>query len=195
MNSEVLKKEQEKLDLTIEEISEILEEQKMRFKVMMNQPKDDDVFWNLVKQNEIHIENLEYSIENPYFARIDFTDDESGLKQTLYIGKNGIMKDAEMVVTDWRAPISSLYYDSELGECSYHSPKGEISGILDLKRQYEIENKKIIEYFDVDLVSRDDLLQKYLNSNNEARLKSIVSTIQKEQNDAIRKSINENIIV
>ena len=64
-----------------------------------------------------------------------------------------------------------------------------------LKRQYEIENGVLQEYFDIDLVSNDGLLQKYLSDNNDARLKSIVSTIQKEQNDVIRKNLSDNIIV
>jgi len=66
---------------------------------------------------------------------------------------------------------------------------------MDLKRQFEIEKGILQEYFDVNLVSNDSLLQKYLNSNNDARLKSIVSTIQKEQNDVIRKDLVDNLIV
>ena len=58
---------------------------------------------------------------------------------------------------------------------------------MNLKRQFEINNGNLIDYFDVSLVSNDALLQKYLNSNNDARLKSIVATIQKEQNDVIRQ--------
>lgn len=64
-----------------------------------------------------------------------------------------------------------------------------------LKKQYEIENGELQEYFDVDLVSNDGLLQKYLNDNNDVRLKSIVSTIQKNQNEVIRKNLSDNIIV
>lgn len=105
------------------------------------------------------------------------------------------MKDTNIIVTDWRAPISSLYYDAEVGNCSFETPNGIIKGEMSLKRQYEIESGELKEYFDVDLVSNDELLQKYLNSNNDARLKSIVSTIQKEQNDVIRKKIKDNIII
>lgn len=105
------------------------------------------------------------------------------------------MKDTDIIVTDWRAPISSLYYDAEVGKCGFEAPNGRINGEMLLKRQYEIENGELQEYFDVDLVSNDGLLQKYLNDNNDARLKSIVSTIQKEQNDVIRKNLSDNIIV
>lgn len=196
MNVEELNMEQQQLIVTTKEIEEILEEEKMRLSVLLKKGnQNDDSFWDLVRQREIHIANLENLTKKPYFARIDFTDSESGKKYKIYIGKNGVSKDSNIIVVDWRAPISSLYYDSDIGESSYESPDGKISGNLDLKRQYEIEDKKLIDYIDVDLVANDELLQKYLNANNEARLKNIVSTIQKEQNSAIRQNIDENIIV
>ena len=40
---------------------------------------------------------------------------------------------------------------------------------MSLKRQYEIENGILQEYFDVNLVSNDGLLQKYLNDNNDLK--------------------------
>lgn len=151
--------------------------------------------WRLADMKKVHISNLETSLDNPYFARIDFTSDEDGKTNTVYIGKNGVMDKSDIVVTDWRAPISSLYYDAEVGRCSYEAPQGTINGEMNLKRQYEIEKGNLLEYFDVDLVANDALLQKYLNTNNDARLKSIVSTIQKEQNDVIRKKLGENLII
>ena len=88
-----------------------------------------------------------------------------------------------------------IIYDSEVGHCSFTSPEGEVSGNLELKRQYEINSGNLISYYDVDLVSTDALLQKYLNSNNDSRLKSIVSTIQKEQNEVIRRNLFDNLII
>lgn len=138
---------------------------------------------------------LENGVEKPYFARIDYKDEEGNI-QTHYIGKYTMMDDdLNMLVTDWRAPVSNLYYDSDLGETSYNSPKGQVDVELLLKRQFDIENGKLKDYYDVDLVSNDVLLQKYLNENNDARLTNIVATIQSEQNAAIRQPINKNIIV
>lgn len=151
--------------------------------------------WRIVDMKKIHIANLETSLDQPYFARIDFTSEEDGKLSTIYIGKNGVMRDSSIIVTDWRAPISSLYYEADVGRCSYESPSGIISGNMSLKRQYEIEHGQLLDYFDVDLVSNDNLLQKYLNSNNDARLKSIVSTIQREQNEVIRKKLSDNLII
>ena len=151
--------------------------------------------WRIADSKKIHINNLESSHDNPYFARIDFTYDKDNKKVTVYIGKNGVTKDNNIIVTDWRAPISSLYYDAEIGKCQYEAPMGIITGEMSLKRQFEINNGQLINYFDVDLVSNDSLLQKYLNDNNDSRLKSIVSTIQQEQNDVIRRDLYQNLII
>ena len=156
---------------------------------------DREELWAIADRRKIHIANLETSLDKPYFARIDFTFDETKELHTIYIGKHGIMKDTDVVVTDWRAPISSLYYDAEIGNCSFDGPEGTFNGTMSLKRQFEIENGELLQYFDVDLVSNDQLLQKYLNANNDNRLKSIVSTIQKEQNDVIRRKLFENLII
>lgn len=191
-----LEKEKEKLKQTIKIINEVLDEEKFNFQSLFDNfigSRED--LWKIADNKKIHISNLETSLDKPYFARIDFTSEDDGRTSTVYIGKNGVTKNADIVVTDWRAPISSLYYDSEIGKCSYESPSGAVCGNMSLKRQYEIENGELQEYFDVDLVSQDGLLQKYLNSNNDARLKSIVSTIQKEQNDVIRKKLSDNIII
>jgi len=187
--------EKKKLKQTLEIIDEILLNEKVDLKALFdNFVGDIEELWRISDRKKMHISNLETSLDKPYFARIDFTA-EDGKSSTVYIGKNGIVKNSGIVVVDWRAPISSLYYDAGVGNCSYEAPNGLINGNMTLKRQYEIESGKLLEFFDVDLVSNDSLLQKYLNSNNDARLKSIVSTIQKEQNDVIRRNLSENIII
>lgn len=196
MNTKEFELEKEKLFKTIEIIKAILVDKEEELKNLFNNfIGDREELWKIADMKKIHIRNLKTSVNKPYFARIDFTSDEDGKVSTVYIGKNGVIKNTDIIVTDWRAPVSSLYYDAEIGRCSFEAPNGTISGNMSLKRQFEIELGELQEYFDVDLVSNDELLQKYLNSNNDARLKSIVSTIQKEQNDVIRKKIFDNIII
>lgn len=196
MNTKEFELEKEKLFKTIEIIKDILVDKEEELKNLFNNfIGDREELWKIADMKKIHIRNLKTSVNKPYFARIDFTSDEDGKVSTVYIGKNGVIKNTDIIVTDWRAPVSSLYYDAEIGRCSFEAPNGTISGNMSLKRQFEIELGELQEYFDVDLVSNDELLQKYLNSNNDARLKSIVSTIQKEQNDVIRKKIFDNIII
>lgn len=188
--------EKQILDNTISIIKNVLTaEEKDLDNLYNNYKENQEELWEYANQKEIHVHNLKFSLEKPYFARIDFILNNENQKKSYYIGKNGVYSDNELIVTDWRAPISSLYYDSEIGKCAFEAPDGIMSGNLVLKRQFEIEEGCLLKYFDVDLVSNDNLLQKYLNSNNDARLKSIVSTIQKEQNEVIRKKISNNLII
>ena len=130
----------------------------------------------------------------PYFARIDFESKTN--KDKCYIGKLGVQDyDNNIITVDWRAPISSLYYDSNLGKCSYEAPEGIIEGNLKLKRQYTIENSKLLNFNDVDTVSNDELLKPYLSVSADNRLKNIVSTIQSEQNRIIREKLGKNLII
>ena len=139
----------------------------------------------------------EKALSKPYFGRIIFHDESVNRDESIYIGKGGIAKDTtHQVVTDWRAPISNVYYENGLGKCSYTAPDDkEISIDLKLKRTYEIEDGKLLDYYDTEVVANDDLLTKYLAKNKQAVLGEIIATIQKEQNDIIRKSPYHNIIV
>ena len=151
---------------------------------------------NLMSTSATKIANIQKIKEKPYFARIDFKEDKKNTKDKLYIGKIGVTDlNGRVVVTDWRAPVSTLYYDSNLGQVEYAAPYGKIHGELSLKRQIIIQNKKIESIFDVDSVSDDELLKPYLGASADSRLKNIVASIQGEQNEIIRKNIEKNLIV
>lgn len=133
----------------------------------------------------------------PYFGRIIFRDKLLDKEESLYIGRGGISVDrTTQAVIDWRAPIANVYYENGLGICSYTAPDGkEIQIDLKLKRTYEIEQGRLVDYFDSEVISNDELLTKYLARNKQAVLGEIVATIQKEQNEIIRRSPYHNIIV
>lgn len=135
--------------------------------------------------------------QKPYFGRIIFHDETLNREESLYIGKGGISADrTSQRVVDWRAPVANAYYENGLGKCSYTAPDGkELPIDLKLKRTYELAEGKLLDYFDTEVVANDDLLMKYLSKNKEAVLGEIVATIQKEQNEIIRKSPFHNIIV
>lgn len=137
------------------------------------------------------------ALEKPYFGRVDYQDKEDKISHTFYLGKNAVMKDTtEVLVVDWRAPVSSIYYESQVGESSYQVPEEKRRDIiLDRKRTYEIEKGHLIEYYDAEVVANDELLTKYLAKNKEAVLGEIIATIQKEQNDIIRETPFRNSIV
>ena len=118
-------------------------------------------------------------------------------KEEIYIGKISILdsENQKPIIIDWRAPISNLYYDGRIGEATYESPEGTIKGDISLKRQYFIENKILEKYVDIDLKTNDELLQVALEQKADERLKNIVATIQKEQNEIIRADMNKPLIV
>ena len=137
------------------------------------------------------------ALGKPYFGRIIFRDESLNKEESLYIGKGGISKDStHWMVVDWRAPVANAYYENGLGKCSYEAPNDtQIEIDLKHKRTYEIEDGKLLDFFDSEVIANDDLLTKYLAKNKQAVLSEIVATIQKEQNEIIRKSPYHNIIV
>lgn len=143
------------------------------------------------------LERNEKALGKPYFGRIIFHDEALDKEESLYIGRGGISKDTtHWMVVDWRAPVANAYYENNLGKCSYMAPGGvEMKIDLELKRTYEIEGGKLLDFFDSEVVANDDLLTKYLAKNKQAVLGEIVATIQKEQNEIIRKSPYHNVIV
>ena len=142
------------------------------------------------------IARLKQVMNSPYFGRMDFTASDTSSKQKVYVGKTTISSDnSNLAVIDWRSPISSMYYDSSLGNASYLSPSGLIEGVISLKRQIVIEDAILKSILDSDLVTNDDILQEYLDIHADNKMKNIVASIQKEQNAIIRKNINQNIII
>ncbi|WP_341348998.1 HelD family protein [Fervidicella metallireducens] len=146
---------------------------------------------------KIKLKKLLDAQSKPYFARIDFKEKDKEQIEKIYIGKVSLMKEEnqELVIVDWRAPISNLYYEERLGEASYLCPDGKITGNLSLKRQFSIEKGILNEIFDIDITTNDEFLQTYLGANADNRLKDIVSTIQAEQNRIIRADMWKPLIV
>lgn len=190
-----MEEELKNLKYTLEKYNEVIEDSNLKLKNLRELYKNN---YEAMLEEKFKLENSIKSIEKarktPYFARIDFKSNEHFDK--CYIGKRGVIDyDNNIITVDWRAPISSLYYDSNVGLCEYQAPDGVIKGELLLKRQYTIENSKLINFNDVDTVSNDELLKSYLNVNADNRLKNIVSTIQSEQNKIIREDLNKNIVI
>ncbi|MEW9110853.1 MAG: RNA polymerase recycling motor HelD [Cytobacillus gottheilii] len=135
--------------------------------------------------------------DSPYFARIDFHEDGESSPEPIYIGIASLMdqNNEDFLIYDWRAPISSMYYDFSPGEAEYKTPSGIIHGEMTLKRQFMIKNGLISAMFDTGLTIGDQMLQEVLGSQANAKMKSIVATIQKEQNALIRNEKNQILVV
>ena len=139
------------------------------------------------------LNKLKYS---PYFGRIDFQENGEDTEQ-IYIGIASLMDKEEQnfYIYDWRAPISSIYYDYGKGPAKYETPEGMIEGELTLKRQFIIRNGKIISLFDTGITIGDELLLEVLGNQASTMMKSIVATIQKEQNQIIRNESKKVLVV
>ncbi|WP_071395156.1 RNA polymerase recycling motor HelD [Bacillus tuaregi] len=134
--------------------------------------------------------------DSPYFGRIDFKE-EGEATEAVYLGIASFMdrEEEQFLIYDWRAPISSLYYDFSPGPAFYETPEGKISGEMTLKRQFMIRNGQMISMFDTGITIGDELLQEVLGANASTQMKSIVATIQREQNRIIRNEKSKLLVV
>ena len=216
LSEEEFQKEKKHLELTTkllrEQISALAqdlydsEEKQQEFKRFVWDTKaelDPTEMKTILSNNNQEIDNLEmkakyyrklYKIQNsPYFAKIVFETKEDG-KNDIYIGLTYLTKDNDNIIYDWRAPISSIFYDYESGDASYEAPGGIIKGFLHNKRQFTIEDAKIKRVFDSKLNVQDELLQEVLANKTDEYMKNIVNTIQTEQN-AIIRNVDDKVLI
>ncbi|KAA9327705.1 AAA family ATPase [Hymenobacter busanensis] len=126
-------------------------------------------------------------IQSPYFGRIDFAAPNQAAVP-VYIGVHSFLDERQRqnLIYDWRAPVSSLFYDFELGDATYTTPSGPIQGRIELKRQYKIRDGRMEFMLDSDVNIHDDVLQRELAKSSDDKMKNIVATIQRDQNAVIR---------
>lgn len=164
--------------------------------------------YSIVSKN---VENYKEAYDVPYFAKIDFREYRRD-KESFYIGKFGLgdMATGDEKVIDWRAPIADLYYSGTQGEAYYKAPVGVIEGELSLKRKFLYKDNNIKECFDEginEIILKsglgeeegnaliDEFLKINLEESTGSKLKEVVATIQKEQNDIIRADRTSPLIV
>lgn len=208
-----IKKREAILDVSIDHVREEAKEIRTNFwnDVTVNLSSSDDVIETEIsirqqeqllrerEQNYKHVEKQLSSFQqlkdSPYFARIDLKEKEGEI-ESIYIGTSSFIDDEDhFLVYDWRAPISSVYYDGSLGEVAYQTPVGEQLVDVSLKRQFLIKKAQIQTMFDSSETIGDEMLQDILGDQSNAQMKSIVSTIQKEQNKIIRDTKSHLLFV
>jgi len=187
--------ERKKLDEITQEFYRVINYLDKREKTLIKELNPDrQEMYDLLEIYHNKHRVMKESLKKPYFARIDFKTTEK--EEQCYISKVGVTdEDHNLITVDWRSPIASLYYDSNVGEASYQVHENVFTGEMTLKRQYNIEDSKLIEYLDVDTVTSDELLNPYLGKTKDTRLKNIVSSIQSEQNKIIRHPLYEHTLV
>ena len=148
------------------------------------------------REHAKQLDTVERLEKRPYFARVDFKEQGEKKPETIYIGLGSFAdKNDHFLIYDWRAPISSIYYDGKLGEVSYNSPEGKITVDMTKKRQFMIEDGKIVNMFDTNESIGDQMLLEVLSEKSSTQMKSIVTTIQQEQNKIIRNTSADLLFV
>lgn len=133
----------------------------------------------------------------PYFGRIDFMEEGMTTEEQVYIGIATLTDESgdHFLIYDWRAPISSVYYDYQPGPAKYATPGGVIQGRLEKKWQYLIRGGVLQSMFDTSLTIGDEILQQVLGKGTDKHMHNIVATIQQEQNRIIRHDHGRLLIV
>ena len=150
---------------------------------------------NAWKQSTLQLATVRRLKHSPYFARIDFQEGEEK-PETIYIGLGSFTNAAgKFLIYDWRAPISSIYYDGGLGKITYQTPDGPQTVDVSLKRQFVIADGQIQTMFDTTETIGDQMLLEVLNEKSDTQMKSIVTTIQREQNQIIRDTTADLLFV
>ena len=185
------------------QMNEIVEMKRFMWENQSDFTDEEKLFEMYSRDNEVNATNanikalneLKKAMKSPYFGKIDFLSDEFDGLLPVYVGLTAINQDQKFYVFDWRAPISSLFYNYEVGKAEYVSPNGKIDGEIINKRQFKIENGNMIRCFDSAVNIDDDFLQEVLSKESTEKMQNIVSTIQKEQNEIIRNEKDKFLIV
>lgn len=142
------------------------------------------------EQDEYKRERMRYEkmLDSPYFGRVDFCYGGEDEPERYYIGIGNLAKGRaeQPYVFDWRAPVSGLFYDYDKGPAQFEAPAGILNGEVTGKKQYKIKNGRLIYVLETEMNIDDEILQQALSEHANASLKSIVTTIQREQNQIIR---------
>ncbi|MFW6027437.1 MAG: HelD family protein [bacterium] len=143
------------------------------------------------------LEKLRKLKRSPYFGRFDFARNKDKGAQPVYVGVHDFRDEeaGEALVYDWRAPISSLFYDYEIGPARYESPGGEVQGRLERKRQFRISGGRMEFMLESAVNIVDDVLQEELGRASDEGMRNIVATIQRDQNAIIRDAEAHTLII
>ena len=136
-------------------------------------------------------------MDSPYFGRVNFIYEGEDEPEIFYIGIGSFSpkKGGVPLIYDWRAPVSSLFYDYDSGEASYEAPGGEMCGEITSKWQYKIRKGKLVYAFESDVKIDDEVLREELSASGDTKLKNIIRTIQKEQNEIIRNTKDRVLVI
>ena len=145
------------------------------------------------------LDNWESYKDSPYLGRMDLVRNDTEA-EIFFVGKKGIADGTKIYVLDWRTPVGSAFYNKQA--TSYNINGNEYRLIL--RRAINIKNAKVVDVqteYDNGLLSLDGevidpfLLSVLRDKRRDYKLTDIIRTIQENQNELIRKPLEENFIV
>lgn len=218
----IVAEEKKHLEYVLEKVSEKLAQTETKLEANADDMENmNDYFWDnytefdeygyemydnkqamktrMTQQDEYKKERKRYRkmMDSPYFGRVDFCYEEEKEPEVYYIGVGNLScgRASEPLIFDWRAPVSGLFYDYDKGPGNFEAPAGTMKGEITRKRQYKIRHGKLIFALENEMNIDDDILQQTLAEHADAKLKSIVTTTQKEQNSIIRDTTHRILAV
>lgn len=132
-----------------------------------------------------------------YFGRIDFVADGEQQRIEIYVGTGWLWERStgRKLVYDWRTPVCDMYYKYEPGRAGYKVPDGGVSGEILLKRTYKVRQGELLEAIDSSGRTNDEVLRDMLRRSTDGKMRTIVQTIQREQDDVIRNDEHPVLLV
>lgn len=139
---------------------------------------------------------LEKQKQNPYFTRVDFVYEGEQAAEKIYVGPFSFSTNEQgLLIYDWRAPVASIFYDYDLGAAHFQTPAGTVAGEIKRKRQIKFKDGELDYVVETDTTVFDEVLQNELRQQKGGQMSTIISTIQKEQNQVIRDSRSKDMII
>lgn len=151
-----------------------------------------------MEDNQKEILKLQAIEDSPYFGYVEFCEDGESETESIHIGFQGITTSQyESLIYDWRTPIASLYYDYPVGRATFFVPSvnNRINGLNKYKAQIIIKDQIIQKILPTTDTPNEDALLYELQHSTFSKMKNIVSTIQKEQNEIIRLETGKDIVI
>lgn len=143
---------------------------------------------NVVQANDAQrLSDITLLLQQPYFAKVVLKFPQFEEAKEIYIGAVGMSdENYKKLVVDWRSPVAEVYYNQGTGPTSYEANGRTIHTDLQLRRQFDIHEDKLLACFDTTVAIQDPLLLAALSQSRSDSMRAITTTIQKEQNAVIR---------
>lgn len=145
-----------------------------------------------------NLNELDYLISNPFFARIDLKESKDSEVTPYYISKFGFFGENGPILIDWRTKLATLYYKYRYPQnnVSYISEGGTYTYDMLLKRTFEIDNGTVLKYFNNDIqLGENELIIEKTKNRTGGVLEDIIETIQESQMKIIESDPREVCVV